>query len=309
MSVKSATATSAMALTGNRNWTPSSVFGSIQNMESLWRTISPNKHHDWINQRNEAFLNYLPLGDNTNKKKGNFAPSVFMFYSNGVVTSRDNWVYNFSSASLTENMESTITFYNDEASRYLKACEGIENDKKPEIEEFINYDSKKISWSSSLISHFRKMEPRIYDGDSIRMAFYRPFNKQNVYFDDVFIHRPAIARRFFPTTDTKNLAICISGTGASKEFSTLMVDNIPDFQLIFNSQCFPRYRYLSADGLERQAALEMGEAENSREDNIPQETVSMLREQYRDSTIDADAIFYYVYGCCCTAPTIKPGLL
>ena len=40
----------------------------------------------------------------------------------------------------------------------------------------------------------------------------------------------------------------------------------------------------------------MGEAGYTKIDNIPQETVSRFREQYRESDIDADAIFYYVYG-------------
>ena len=37
-------------------------FGSIGNMEDRFRPIIPNAHHDWINQRSEAFLNYLPSG-------------------------------------------------------------------------------------------------------------------------------------------------------------------------------------------------------------------------------------------------------
>ena len=58
-----------------------SVFGSIGNMAGLWRDISPNKHHDWINQRSEAFLNYLPLGDKDNKRNKGAVASVFTLYS------------------------------------------------------------------------------------------------------------------------------------------------------------------------------------------------------------------------------------
>ena len=43
-------------------------FGSIRNMEDRFRPIIPNVHHDWINQRSEAFLNYLPLGEKDNKR-------------------------------------------------------------------------------------------------------------------------------------------------------------------------------------------------------------------------------------------------
>ena len=281
-------------------------FGSFGNMEDRFRPIIPNAYHDWINQRSEIFLNYLPLGDKANKKNNSQNTpehSVFVSRSRGAETCRDAWVYNFSHESLSKNMQTTIAFYNSEIERYQEACKEISDDEKPEVDdekpevnEFVNKDPTLISWSSSLTSHFGKMRLGKYDRDNIRKAVYRPFNKQHMYFDDVFIHRTAIAKRFFPKADSQNLAICVSGIGASKEFSALMVDTVPDVQLIFNGQCFPRYRYISTEAKGRQTSLEMGEAKLNRVDNIPEETVSRFRKHYRDNTIDADAVFYYVYG-------------
>lgn len=34
-------------------------FGSIEHIE--WQQLSPNKHGDWLNQRNDAFENFIPL--------------------------------------------------------------------------------------------------------------------------------------------------------------------------------------------------------------------------------------------------------
>ena len=100
-------------------------FGSVGNMEDCWRSIKPNKHHDWINQRNEVFLNYLPLGDKDNKKNKGAVPSIFTLYSLGVATNRDAWPYNSSKAALAKNMQKTIAFYNSELLRYQQVC----NDK------------------------------------------------------------------------------------------------------------------------------------------------------------------------------------
>ena len=49
--------------------------------------------------------------------------------------------------------------------------------------------------------------------------------------------------RIFPTKDSENRTICVPGVGSTKPFSALVVDRMPDIQLMFNGQSFPRYRY------------------------------------------------------------------
>ena len=273
-----------------------SVFGSIGNMESLWETIEPNKHHDWINQRSEAFLSYMPMGDKENKRNKGAVDSVFALYSSGVKTNRDAWAYNFSKAILAENMEMTIAFYNREVERYQQACEGKSDDNRPVVGDFLNYDSTRIHWDFANKNDVANNTDSRFLTKNLRVGFYRPFCKQWLYFDRQWNNRRYQQPRIFPKPDSENLAICVSGIGASKEFSALIVDTVPDIQLLFNGQCFPRYRYLPSDGQGRQAALAMGEKKHTREDNIPQETVARFQEHYGDSAIDADAIFYYVYG-------------
>ena len=271
-------------------------FGSIRNMEERFRPIIPNVHHDWINQRSQVFLNFLPLGDKDNKRNKGIAPSIFTLYSNGLKSNRDSWVYNFSKNDLVGNMEKTIAFYNNELQRYTQECEGKENDNKPSGDNFVDNDSSKISWSSTLIAHLVRGSEAVHDTENFRKAVYRPFNKMDLYSNNIFLDRPAIINRCFPKPDTQNLAICVSGIGASKEFSALMVDTLPDLEIVSKSQCFPRYRYISAEARGQQTTLSLGETKHTRVDNIPEETVSRFQSHYRDKTIDADAIFYYVYG-------------
>ena len=272
-------------------------FGSIGNMEDLWRTIIPNSHNDWINKRDKSFEGFLPLGSKANKIKTGDEICVFGLRNRGAETCRDEWVYNFSKVSLDYNMRSTIAFYNSEIERFRRACEEKNDSGISDVEGFINRDSERISWSSSLISHLGRMRTGNYDSDNIRMSVYRPFNKQHMYFDDVFIHRPAIARRFFPTPDTKNLTICVSGKGGKKDFSTFIVDIIPDLNCLdAGTQCFPRYRYDQSEEEKTQGSFEFEEADKRRSDNIPAGTIFLFQQKYSDNSIDADAIFYYVYG-------------
>lgn len=271
-------------------------FGGIGNMEKLWRTISPNKYHDWINQRSEAFLKYMPLGNKDSKRNKGTVSTVFTLYSAGVKTGRDAWAYNFSKAALTENMQRTIAFYNNEATRYEQTCKGKTDSEKPDVNEFVNYDSAQIQWDSKIIGDLKKGKVYRFHNGNIRHVLYRPFTKQHIYLDRRFNWSFYQQLRFFPKPDIRNLAICVSGIGSSKDFSALMVDILPDLEIVSKSQCFPRYRYLPAERQERQTTLEMGNIELNREDNIRWETVARFREQYQDSAIDTDTVFYYVYG-------------
>ena len=45
----------------------------------------------------------------------------------------------------------------------------------------------------------------------------------------------------------ENLAICVAGVGATKPFSTLITDIVPDLELVTKGQCFPRYAYERID--------------------------------------------------------------
>ena len=268
--------------------------GNVRQMD--WRTIIPNAYYDWINQRDEAFLNYLPLGDKDSKRNKGTVPTVFTLYSSGVKTNRDAWAYNFSKDSLVRNMRSTIVFYNEEVNRYRRACEGKHDEDKPEAQDFINYDSTRIHWDVANKNDLAKNITSNLNSDHIRHGMYRPYCKQWLYFDKQWNNRRYQQPSIFPKSDPPNLAICVSGIGASKNFSALMVNRVPDIQLMFNGQCFPRYRFTSAQAQGRQASLVLGEMEYQRLDNIPAGSVSQFQSHYRNKEIDADSIFYYVYG-------------
>ena len=88
--------------------------------------------------------------------------------------------------------------------------------------------------------------------------------------------------------------ICVPGVGSTKPFSALVADTMPDIQLMFNGQCFPRYRY--REWAEVQRELPGIESGRERLDNISDTALRAFRVRYNDNTITKDAIFDYVYG-------------
>lgn len=255
-------------------------YGSIASPLIKWQRIKPDRHNDWINQRDPTFATYLPLGDETNKKKPGSTPSVFTLYSRGITSGRDAWAYNFSKHAVARNMRAMIACYNQELKRYQAS-------KTSEIaRNFVIRDPTKISWDGTLEHSFQRRKTAAFSAKKIRPALYRPFVKSFVYFDRQFNNRVYLQPQFFPSPQTRNRALCITTEG--KGFSVLLVAYLPDLHLNGTIQCFPRYTY---------PKNELGSLyAEDRYDNIPATTVALFRQHYKDSEIDGDAIFDFIYG-------------
>lgn len=265
-----------------------------------WTQIIPDAFNDWLNQRDPNFDSYISMGD----KKDKTAVCVFENYSRGVATARDAWVYNFSHSQLANQMQSMIDFYNQQVSQFMARKEDEEH---LTVDDVIDLEPTKISWNRSLKNDFEKMKRHIFDHSSMRIGLYRAFTKSPVYFNRQFNDMVYQIPQIFPTAETENRVITITGLGTPKEFSVLMTDVIPDVQLQANGQCFPRYLYEPSE-----PNLQGGEsgglfAENpqnptpcngwQRRDAVTDEALDHFRECYGDGGhIGKDDIFYYIYG-------------
>ena len=74
-------------------------------------------------------------------------------------------------------------------------------------------------------------------------SVYRPFSKQWLYYDKAFNQRRYQMPKIFPDSTVVNRVISVTGRGATKEFSALMADTIPDLEMISKGQCFPLNTY------------------------------------------------------------------
>lgn len=244
-----------------------------------WTQITPNEKHDWINQRDGLFDSLLSLAPE--KKFDAKAKSVFFIYAIGVATNRDAWVTGFSKEQITANMQAMIAFYNQQIEK-----EEVSNDKT------------KISWTVNLTKDWSKGKKHDFDGTAFVRSTYRPFCKQQLYYHHPFIERPGIWNKLFPTPQHKNLVICVSGVGGSKDFSTLIADMIPDLQVLSNGQCFPLYWYEENKG--EQAVSLFGTTNEERwtqRDGITDWCLQEVRSRFAGAkSITKEDIFYYVYG-------------
>ena len=203
------------------------------NQKDAWQKIIPDEYNDWLSQRDDSFNQYISMGD----KKDKVAITLFENYSNGVKTNRDAWCYNSSKKELIQKIKNMVEFYNSEVKRYTLY--------KPNIEpkDFVNSDSTKISWTREVLNDLSKGYVRKVDDNDFRISLYRPFSKQNMYFNRYFNNCVYQIPKIFPSDGVMNKVISVTGRGATKEFSALITDNIPDLEMVSKGQCFPLSTY------------------------------------------------------------------
>ncbi|WP_273788634.1 DEAD/DEAH box helicase [Bartonella grahamii] len=280
-------------------------FGSVGGItrENGWKIITPDKHNDWLGQRDDSFKTFLALGI----KKGH-GKKLFETYSRGIMSSRDAWVYNSSSEVLAKNMSNMITFYNSEVKRFNDAlphtdCKTRENS----VNNFVNLDASRISWSRALKQHLAKGKIFEFETTCLTQSLYRPFTRQWLYYSRAFNEMVYQMPRIFPIEQAvENKVIQISGMGTQSGFSVLISKSILDLHVVHNGQCFPRYIYedtpVSKDRNKKQTHLFTNSIEKSinadlqRRDAITDEGLEHFKAAYPNETITKDDLFYYVYG-------------
>ncbi len=216
----------------------------IGNIE--WIEITPDKNHTWLtdNLSNDYEL-LLPLGTKINKQKAVCNGVIFINYGLGVLTNRDNWVYNFNPLFLLRNIKTITETFNYQSLQWKLLPQKPNKENLTEYNQFFLYDDKKISWSRDLKQKIERELIAKIDNNCIRNSDYRPFCKQFIYFDPIFSDVRGQNPKFFPTLESEieNRVICVKGIGMDKPFHALMVNCIPDLQFTPNGQTFPFYTY------------------------------------------------------------------
>ena len=260
---------------------------SALNPAMNWQQLHPNEHGDWLNQRNDVFSSFIPLGDKDNKEN---KQTFFMpFYSNGLKTNADSWMYNYSKKLLLEKMELFVDTYNKETLRYKTS------QKSESFETFCLKNDKQIKWHSGLYPKGEKGLLAHFDKEKVSIALYRAYCKTFCYYDEFLVQRVSLLPKIFPTQNTNNLTICVPGVGDRKGFSTIISRNVTDLELLEKAQCFPLYYYEKRSVY--QPTLFDGEssAQYTRKDGITNFILERCRESYGPKVTKED-IFYYVYG-------------
>ena len=260
--------------------------GSISDIDD-WLEITPDRHHDWIGLRDEAFQRLHPIGSKE-VKAGRSDYAIFELFSNGYKTGRDAYVYNFSSEACAENARQMVEDYRAALQEFDSGSPTLD------VDDIVRRHSSNLRWDEKLKQRVQRRKDSGFSENYVRDVAYRPFVNQRLYADEAFSQRPALTGQIFPNADSHNRTICVPGVGSTKPFSVLVVDKMPDLHFVAFGQCLPRYRYEHrSDGqhdlLDDAQSLE-------RIDNISDAALRAFRIRYEDGTISKDAIFDYVYG-------------
>ena len=258
-------------------------FKSIGSKKMDWQILNPNEEGDWINQRNDKFKDFIPLIDKDNK---NNKETFFTMTSNGVVTSRDSWVYSYSKNSLEKNMRETIDFYNKEVEKILKVRN---KDKNKSIEDIIDTNPRNISWSRALKNKASSYKFDKFNKNDILISLYRPFTKQYLYFNKFWNETPAQQDKF------RNCTIFTNGISSSKEFSVLIANNIINLDCLEKDNCYPLYYIEEEDKSKSLFETLDGIEKENKKDGISDYIFNLAKQKY-STKITKEDIFYYIYG-------------
>jgi predicted helicase len=267
-----------------------------QDLESVdWRVITPSSDGDWINQRDAAFAAFQAIGE---KERTPQSAPLFNFQSNGIVTGRDSWAYNYSDSELRENMRSMIDFYNSQSSGFAKYCrdKGISSPNMSHVRSYLTFDPKRVSWNRADEAAILRGRLYDYDAERIVVSMYRPFTRQYLYMDRQVNATVSQVPQMFPGGGADNIGFYITGTGSDEPFSLLMTDAIPDLHAVGTKSIgshFPRYSYRT---LATEDGFDFGESSAERHDNITDAAVAPYRSAYSDPSITKDDIFFYTYA-------------
>ena len=277
---------------------------SIQGITDVngWKPITPDKHGDWLNQRDDSFYEHIVLG-----KRNKNEQRLFENFSLGIVTGRDAWCYNHSQLKVDVNLKRMIDSYNSELDEFNSEYGGLDTRlRTPHVDGFIDTDPKKISWTVNLKNYLARDIHMQFSKPSLTQSLYRPYSKQTLYFDRQLNERVLQMPRIFPGGDkSKNLIIQVNANWKQNGQLAIIADTIPDLHCNGDSQCFPLYLYenpddeqansdKSSDLFSQQSKQDNGS--NARRDAITDEGLQHFQQAYPNETITKEDIFYYVYG-------------
>ena len=256
-------------------------------LESVpFESIMPDAKNNWLNQSNSNFERLIPLADRQTKlaKSVDEEQAVFGLYSLGILTARDEWVYDFDNNVLHDKVKEFCETYQREMHRY-----SVGKTDGTSVRDWVD---RSIKWTSELEDHLVKGDGLQFESRNIITATFRPFVVKHCYYAPIITHRRYQMPDLFPhETAWANKVICFCVNG--KDFYVLASDKLVDYHFTGDTQCLPLYRY-TADG--------------ERVSNITQWGIDRINDHYRqewgkefetlvgEDGITAEQIFAYTYA-------------
>jgi predicted helicase len=237
--------------------------------------IIPDKNHNWINLADNDWDALLPTASKDVKLNKNNS-AIFSLYSLGVVTNRDDWVYDFNSANLKIKIRYFYELYESERLRWENSNKDIP------LNDFVD---RTIKWTEELESHLRKGNRLIFSEAQLIESIYRPFVKRFFYFDRIITHRTYQNENIFGIKKKyQNLCIGFIGKDTAKPFSVLAHKELAGLNFLSPAsgcQSFPLFTY---------------NKNGERKENITDWGLEQFSSHYKDPSITKEDIFHYTYA-------------
>jgi predicted helicase len=243
--------------------------------EIPFERIRPDNKGYWLNITDSDFETLIPVCNKQTKlaKETKNENAIFKLHSLGVVTNRDEWVYDFNTDFLVSKTKFFIDFYNNEIKRWKSS------DKKQKTNDFVD---RSIKWTSELEDHMKKGSKIKFDKNRVTRTLYRPFTFKYLYFDRMITHRIYQNEKIWGIKKmTENIQICFSGISSAKRFQTYITNIICGLDFLEKTNCLPFYRY---------------DNEGNRTENITDWGLQQFQNHYTNENITKEDIFYYVYA-------------
>ena len=237
------------------------------------RQLRPNKDGDWLFAESAFPDGWLQIAGEATKSGIGRKQSIFQLYTLGVVTNRDDWVYDRDRSNLVRKIKALLSGYQEGRERLKQASQRARED----------FDfGKEIKWTRHLKRVAKKAREITFSTTKTVEAQFRPFTKRFLYFDRDLNEMQYRTREAFDS-DLTGAALCFS-TGQRGKFQTLAVQAVPSLDMFLPNACqtLPRLRYTKS---------------GERIDNITDWALNQFAKHYGKKTgVTKDTIFAYCYA-------------
>ncbi|OYT92057.1 MAG: DNA methyltransferase [Burkholderiales bacterium PBB3] len=246
--------------------------------------IQPDKTHNWVNLTSNDFETLIPLASKETKaaKTASKERAIFKLFSLGVVTARDDWVFDYDRGDLAIKVKFLIDAYNRDLTK-LAAVRG-----SSKLEEMLD---SSIKWTRAVKNDLRRGTIYEYDDSQIIEASYRPFTKANLYFDKRLNEMQyQLGAMFHGNANPTITFLCVSSSNA---LAAIAVDQPFDYCLL-----------KKGNGGTQSVSRWVYDRSGNKVDNITGWAVKQFTAHYADEIgkgktarkITKEGIFHYCYA-------------
>jgi predicted helicase len=244
-----------------------------------------------VNLTSNDFETLMPLASKETKaaKTAGKERAIFKLFSLGVVTNRDEWVYDERDEALHAKVNFLVETYNGDVSSHQASA----NAANPHADF-----GTAIKWTRAVKADLNKGLRYTFDDTATIEACYRPFVKRRLYFHPKLNEMQYQLPSIFGRGEVRNPSIVISDATAQKPWMVCAVEQVPDLHFVgaaAGTVCMPVQR-LAPDG--------------GRADNITDWALKQFTAHYKEATatgavkasaskarkITKEAIFHYCYA-------------